>query len=104
MGRDRDEVARRYPCDDIVPAPVVQAWRGVTVDAGPDAVWPGLTQIRPAPYSYYWIDNCGRRWPRELRGLPEPSSASRSPRWRYAPPDASCPSPRGAADRRSSGH
>jgi hypothetical protein len=71
-GVTRDEVARRYPCDDLVPAPVLQAWRGVTVDAGPDAVWPWLTQIRLAPYSYDWIDNCGRRSPRELRGLPEP--------------------------------
>ncbi len=71
-GVTRDEVARRYPCDDFVPAPVLRAWRGVTVDTGSDAVWPWLTQIRLAPYSYDWIDNHGRRSPRELRGLPEP--------------------------------
>jgi hypothetical protein len=71
-GVTRDEVARRYPCDELVPAPLLQAWRGVTVDAGPHAVWPWLTQIRLAPYSYDWIDNHGRRSPRELRGLPEP--------------------------------
>jgi len=70
-GVTRDEVAQRYPCDDVLPAPVLQAWRGVTVAAGPDAVWPWLTQIRLAPYSYDWIDNGGRRSPRELRGLPE---------------------------------
>jgi hypothetical protein len=71
-GVTREEIARRYPCDDLVAAPVLQAWRGVTVDARPDAVWPWLTQIRLAPYSYDWLDNRGRRSPRELRGLPEP--------------------------------
>ena len=67
------EVARRYPCDDFVAEPVLQAWRGVTVDAPPLRVWPWVTQIRLAPYSYDWIDNLGRRSPQQLRGLPEPA-------------------------------
>jgi hypothetical protein len=67
-----DEVRRHYPCDDVVPSPVLQAWRGVTVDAPPDQVWPWVAQIRLAPYSYDWIDNMARRSPRELRALPEP--------------------------------
>ena len=66
------EAARHYPCDDVVPEPVLQAWRGVTVAAPPAQVWPWLTQIRLAPYSYDWIDNLGRRSPRTLRQLPEP--------------------------------
>ncbi len=66
------EIERHYPCDDLVPAPVLQAWRGVTVHAPPDRVWPWVGQIRLAPYSYDWIDNLGRRSPRELRDLPEP--------------------------------
>ena len=66
------EVARRYPCDDIVTAPVLQAWRGVTVGAPPERVWPWVTQLRLAPYSYDWIDNLGRRSPRQLRALPDP--------------------------------
>jgi hypothetical protein len=66
------EVARRYPCDDVVQAPTLQAWRGVTVRAPAERVWPWVTQIRLAPYAYDWIDNLGRRSPRELRGLPEP--------------------------------
>jgi hypothetical protein len=66
------DVARHYPCDDLVAAPAVELWRGVTVAAPPEAVWPWLAQIRLAPYSYDWIDNLGRRSPRELRGLPDP--------------------------------
>jgi hypothetical protein len=66
------EIARRYPCDDVVTSPVLQAWRGVTVGATPDRLWPWVTQIRLAPYSYDWIDNLGRRSPRVLRGLAEP--------------------------------
>ena len=67
-----DEVARHYPCDDIVTVPVLQAWRGVTVHTTPDVVWPWVAQIRLAPYSYDWIDNLGRRSPQELRLMPEP--------------------------------
>lgn len=66
------ETALHYPCDEFVSSPTLQAWRGVTVRATPDRVWPWLTQVRVAPYSYDWIDNCGRRSPRRLLGLPEP--------------------------------
>jgi hypothetical protein len=66
------EVARRYPCDHVVLPPVLQLWRGVTVDASPAEVWPWLCQLRLAPYSYDWLDNLGHRSPRELRGLPDP--------------------------------
>lgn len=66
-----EEVARRYPCDDVIPAPVLQAWRAVTVHATRDQLWPWVTQIRLAPYSYDWIDNLGRRSPQELRDLSE---------------------------------
>ena len=67
------EVARHYPCDDLVLAPVLQAWRGVTVQASPPTLWQWIGQIRLAPYSYDWIDNIGRSSPGELRNLPEPA-------------------------------
>jgi hypothetical protein len=66
------ETSLHYPCDEFVSSPTLQAWRGVTVHAAPDRVWPWLTQVRIAPYSYDWIDNLGRRSPRRLLGLPEP--------------------------------
>jgi hypothetical protein len=67
-----DEVARSYPCDEIVTTPTLQAWRGVTVDVARELLWPWVVQIRLAPYSYDWIDNLGKRSPQKLIGLPEP--------------------------------
>ncbi|BCJ48119.1 hypothetical protein GCM10010168_24790 [Actinoplanes ianthinogenes] len=66
------EVARRYPCDALVADPVLQAWRGVRVEAPAERVWAWLRQVRLAPYSYDWVDNLGRRSPRSLVALPEP--------------------------------
>lgn len=71
-GVTRNETTRSYPCDDFVVSPALQAWRGVSVSAPPAAVWPWVAQVRLAPYSYDWLDNLGRRSPRELQGLPEP--------------------------------
>lgn len=71
-GVSQAETERRFPCDVLVPEPTLEAWRGVTVRARPEHVWPWVTQIRLAPYSYDWLDNLGRRSPRDLRGLPEP--------------------------------
>jgi len=67
-----DEVAHPYPCDDFVTSPTLRAWRGVSIEAPVEAVWPWVTQVRLAPYSYDWIDNLGRRSPREPVDLPEP--------------------------------
>jgi hypothetical protein len=72
-----NEILRSYPCDDFVVAPALQAWRGVRVEAPAEAVWPWVAQVRLAPYSYDWIDNRGRRSPRELVGLPEPQVGER---------------------------
>ena len=74
MGVRDDEVARHYPCDDLVPAPVLAAYRAVTVHATPERLWPWVGQIRLGPYSYDWIDNLGHRSPQERRDLPEPTA------------------------------
>ena len=71
-GVSDSEVERRYPCDVHVPSAVVQAWRGVSVDAPAAQVWPWVAQIRLAPYSYDWIDNLGHRSPQTLQDLPAP--------------------------------
>jgi len=66
------ETRAEYECDRYVANPSLEAWRGVTVDTPPDRLWPWLVQVRLAPYSYDWIDNLGRRSPRELRNLDDP--------------------------------
>jgi hypothetical protein len=66
------EIARRYPCDDIVTEPVLQVWRGVSVQAPADTLWRWVGQVRLAPYSYDWIDNLGRTSPQQLRDLADP--------------------------------
>lgn len=76
-GVSDDEIVRTYPCDDFVTSPTLQAWRGVSVEAPAEAVWPWVAQVRLAPYSYDWIDNLGRRSPRELVELPEPRVGER---------------------------
>jgi hypothetical protein len=76
-GVSGSETARSYPCDEFVASPALQAWRGVRVAAPAEAVWPWVAQVRLAPYSYDWIDNRGRRSPRELAGLPEPRVGER---------------------------
>src|SRR5947209_7171649 len=71
-GVTQAETERWYPCDDLVKVQMLQAWRGVTVGTSAEYVWPWVTQIRLAPYSYDLIDNLGRRSPQDLAALPEP--------------------------------
>ena len=65
-----EELARRLPCDDLATGRAV--WRGVTVRATPQQVWPWLCQVQLAPYSYDWVDNLGRRSPQQLLDHPDP--------------------------------
>jgi len=76
-GVSDSETLRSYPCDEFIASPTLQAWRGVHVDAPAEVVWPWVAQGRLAPYSYDWIDNLGRRSPREPAGLPEPRVGER---------------------------
>jgi hypothetical protein len=63
-----EEAERRLPfaCDAYVRQPDAVYFRGVTVRATPERLFPWLCQLRVAPYSYDWIDNWGRRSPRAL--------------------------------------
>ena len=55
-----------FPCDDVAQGSHTAYYRGIMVDTPPEILFPWLCQMRVAPYSYDWIDNFGRRSPRNL--------------------------------------
>ena len=62
-GATRNEITAKMPGDDLVPAPIFNATRAVTIEAPPEAIWPWLVQIgfgRAGWYSYDLLDNLGR--------------------------------------------
>ena len=65
-GATAEEAARPYPADTLLDGPVLLATRAVGVDAPTSTVYRWLCQVAVAPYSYDWLDNLGRRSPRQL--------------------------------------
>jgi hypothetical protein len=62
-GATQEEVSRPLPGDDLIPGPMFDATRAITIDAPPDQVWPWLVQVgvtRAGWYSYDLLDNLGR--------------------------------------------
>lgn len=65
-GVEPAETAIAFPCDRLEGGFDADYYRGVTIHATPATVFRWLCQLRAAPYSYDWIDNWGRRSPRQL--------------------------------------
>lgn len=65
-GTQPQERELSYPCDNVIAEPDGALYRGVTINAPAETIFRWLCQMRIAPYSYDWIDNAGRRSPREL--------------------------------------
>jgi hypothetical protein len=71
-GATAGEVSRAMPGDELVPNPSFNATRAVTIEAGPEDIWPWLLQmgyLRAGFYSYDKLDNKGI--PSAERILPE---------------------------------
>jgi hypothetical protein len=59
-GATCEELHKPLPGDDLVPDPVIQSTRAVTIEAPPEAVWPWLAQLgqdRAGFYSYEFLEN-----------------------------------------------
>ncbi len=65
-GVSPSECELSYPCDAFMEAPDAAYYRGVTIQASAATIFRWLCQLRVAPYSYDWLDNMGRKSPREL--------------------------------------
>lgn len=65
-GTTADERTKPFPCDEYLTPYDAAYFRAVPVQAPALIVFRWLCQLRVAPYSYDWIDNGGRRSPREL--------------------------------------
>lgn len=65
-GTTPSERALSFPSDGLIPNPDAVLFRGVRIAAPAERIFRWLCQLRAAPYSYDWLDNGGRRSPREL--------------------------------------
>jgi hypothetical protein len=60
-GATAEEANAQLPGDELLAAADLISTRAVTIDAPPNAVWPWIAQMGPAPrggaYTYDWIEN-----------------------------------------------
>ena len=64
-GARPSERTLNLPCDALRSRVGVQADRAISIAAPPPIVFAWLCQLRVAPYSYDFLDNLGRRSPRQ---------------------------------------
>ena len=68
-GASDEEVARRFPGEELIPGGTRAATMAITIEAPPAEVWPWLVQMgcnRAGWYSWDRLDNGGRQSAHEL--------------------------------------
>jgi hypothetical protein len=71
-GATDEEVEKPLPGDELVPEPVIESTRAITVHAPVEAVWPWLAQLgqdRGGFYSYEWLENLAGAWMRNALSI-----------------------------------
>ncbi len=58
-----EELKYTYPADKYAEEGAMFIYRAISIKTGPAEVFPWISQLRFAPYSYDWIDNYGRKSP-----------------------------------------
>lgn len=90
-GATREEREKRLPGDDLVQAANMQTTKGITIQAGAEAIYPWLLQIgvdRGGMYSYDWLENLfGLRVHTVDRIVPEYQNVAVGDFWRFTPRD-----------------
>src|SRR5260221_260239 len=100
-GSTAEERRATFACDRHLPRHDDALFRAVTVAAPAALLFRWLGQLRVAPYSYDWIDNFGRRSPRQLTaGLDDLRVGQPVRRRSLARPRPTRPAPRRAARKR----
>jgi hypothetical protein len=90
-GATGTEVEKTLPGDNLVPDPTLQSTKGLTVEAGPEEIYPWLLQIgvdRGGMYSYDWLENLfGLNVHSVDTIVPEYQNVQVGDFWRFTPKD-----------------
>ncbi|MFZ0548362.1 MAG: hypothetical protein WAM60_23140 [Candidatus Promineifilaceae bacterium] len=90
-GATKEEQEKALPGDELVPAAMIQTTKGITIQAGPEAIYPWLLQIgvdRGGMYSYDRLENLfGLNVHTVDTIVPEYQQAAVGDFWRFTPKD-----------------
>lgn len=88
-GATPEECQKPLPGDEMVPQATIQTTKGITIKAGPEAIYPWLLQLgvdRGGMYSYDWLENLFGLKVRSVNQIvPEYQNVQVGDFWRFTP-------------------